>query len=76
MYDVIGTIYTNPDTSLPGWHVNSPYPVESWEQYQVEPKTPMRVFAGHPTYCYVFESEEAYEAIINPPVDELDDGQP
>jgi hypothetical protein len=81
MYDIIGTLYTpgtyddegnelTPPVALPGWHVNSPHPVEGWEQYQVEPSSPRRVFAGHPTYCYVFPDEATFDAIVNPPVPE------
>jgi hypothetical protein len=81
MYDIIGILYTpgtyddegnelTPPVALAGWHVNSPHRVEGWEAYQVEPNSPRRVFAGHPTFCYVFPSEEAYEAIVNPPLPE------
>ena len=66
MYDIIGTLFED-ETALPGWHVNSPFPVEGWEQYQVTPTTPRRVFAGHPTFFYVFPDEAAFEAIVNPP---------
>jgi hypothetical protein len=69
MYDIIGTIYSEDEepVALPGWHVNSPFAVVGWEEYQVEPNSPRRVFAGHPTFCYVFPDEATYEAIVNPP---------
>lgn len=70
--DVIGVLYSADEepVALPGWHVNSPFPVEEWEQYQVTPTTPRRVFAGHPTYCYVFESKEAFVALTEPEIAE------
>jgi hypothetical protein len=60
--DVLGTLYTTDETptALPGWHVNSPWPVAGWEAYKVTPTTPRRVFAGAPTHCYTFESEAAF----------------
>jgi hypothetical protein len=64
MYDIIGTLYED-HTELPGWHVNSPRPVAGWESYQVEPSAPRRVFAGHPTFFYVFDNQEAFEALAN-----------
>jgi len=78
MFDIIGTLYTpgtyddegnelTPPFPLDGWHVNSPFPVEGWEQYQVEPSTPRRVFAGHPTHCYVFPDEATFDDLVNPP---------
>lgn len=78
MYDIIGTLY-EPGTydaegneltapvAKPGWHVNKPFPVEGWEKYQVAPKSPHRVFAGHPTFCYVFPDQATFDAIVNPP---------
>ena len=71
MIDVIGTLYTapvmngeevvTPAKPLAGWHVNSSEPVEGWDIHRVEPKAMRRVFFGAPTYCYVFESQEAFE---------------
>ncbi len=78
MLDIIGTLY-EPGTydaegneltapvAKAGWHVNSPHPVEGWEQYRVEPSSPRRVFAGHPTFYYMFPDEATFEAIVNPP---------
>jgi hypothetical protein len=60
MYDTIGTLFED-ETALPGWHVNSPFPVEGWEQYQVTPTSPRRVFAGHPTFFYVFDNQEVFD---------------
>lgn len=62
MLDVIGTLYSTDETPVlvPGWHVNSPWPVAGWEAYKVSPTTPRRVFAGAPTHCYTFESEVAF----------------
>jgi hypothetical protein len=69
MYDIIGSLYAPAEDGqepvvLPGWHVNSPHPVEGWEQYRVEPAAPRRVFAGHPTYCYKFPSKEAFKELV------------
>lgn len=44
------------------WHVNSPQPIDGWDAYKVEPATPMRVFAGHTTYFYMFDDEAAFTA--------------
>ena len=59
--DVIGKLYTQPETGpaaeLPGWHVNSPWPIAGWDAYKVTPTTPRRVFAGQPTTFYTFDSE-------------------
>jgi hypothetical protein len=67
MLDVIGTLYASaePDTTpvqvqVPGWHVNSPWPVAGWEAHKVNPTTPRRVFAGAPTHCYTFASDAAF----------------
>ena len=64
VYDEEGNEVT-PFTQLPGWHVNTTHPVEAWEQYRVEPNTPKCVYWGHPTFFYVFESEEAFNALLN-----------
>ena len=48
-------------TPLAGWHVNSSEPIEGWDIHRVEPKAMRRVFFGGTTYCYVFESQEAFE---------------
>lgn len=71
--DIIGTIYTpavldaegNVTTepqAIPGWHINMPEAVAGWEQHQVFPETPMRVYAGHETVCYSFQDEAAFTA--------------
>ena len=73
MLDIIGTIYTpgtydaegnviTKPTPTPGWHVNSPQPIEGWDAYKVEPATPLRVFAGHTTHFYSFADEAAFTA--------------
>ena len=36
--------------------------IAGWEQYQVFPETPMRVYAGHETVCYAFPDEAAFTA--------------
>lgn len=33
-------------TAINGWHVNTPSPVEGWEDKQVFPSSPQRVFWG------------------------------
>jgi len=59
--DVIGKLFTQPETGpsveLPGWHVNSPWPIAGWDAYKVTPTTPQRVFAGQPTTFYTFGAE-------------------
>lgn len=60
--DVIGKLYTQPTeitpaAELPGWHVNSPWPISGWGAYQVTPATPRRVFSGQPTTFYTFGAE-------------------
>ena len=69
--DIIGIMYSpatvdvegnevTPAVPLPGWHVNTPAPVEGWEAHEVFPATPMRVYAGHETHFYAFDSEAQY----------------
>jgi hypothetical protein len=41
-------------------HDPKPAPIEGWEQYRITPETPMRVFAGHETYCYMFPSRDDF----------------
>ena len=73
MLDIIGTIYTpgtydaednelTPPVAIPGWHVNSPHPVEGWEAFKVHPATPLRVYAGHETFFYSFADEAEFTA--------------
>jgi len=71
MFDIIGTLFSD-ETPLEGWHVNSPEPVEGWEQYEATPTTPQRVFAGHPTFFYVFPDEETFNTLTtdSEPVEE------
>lgn len=70
--DIIGTIYTSPvfneagdmtsaPQPIPGWHVNASDEVEGWETLRVYPATPVRVFAGHSSVCYVFTDEVAFK---------------
>lgn len=72
--DIIGIMYqpatvdaegneVTPAIALPGWHVNTPEPVEGWEDKQVTPATPMRVYGGHATYFYSFASEDEFTAM-------------
>ena len=60
--DVIGKLFTQstetaPAAELPGWHVNSPWPIVGWDVYKVTPDTPRRVFSGQPTTFYTFGAE-------------------
>ena len=68
MLDIIGTLYTQDaePVALPGWHVNSPHPVEGWERYRVEPSSPRRVFADHPTFYYVFPDDATFDLLRSP----------
>lgn len=64
--DIIGIMYEpslvegQPPAALPGYHVNTPEPVEGWEAKQVTPETPMRVYGGHPTCFYSFTDEAEF----------------
>ena len=66
--DIIGLIHViNEDdtvTAIDGWHVNSAEPVAEWEQWLVTPQQQRRVFADADTYCYKFDSEEQFNAIL------------
>ena len=77
--DEIGTLYDapvdeeTPAVALPGYHVNSTYPVAEWAAYKVTPATPRRIFGGIPTYFYTFASQAEYESLpadltVTPPV--------
>lgn len=71
--DVIGTLY-NPGTydaqgneltapvALPGWHVNTSYPVSAWAAKRVTPATPRRVFGGATTIFYTFADKAEFDA--------------
>lgn len=67
--DEIGVLYTThvdeemPTGTLPGYHVNSTYPVAEWTAYKVTPATPRRIFGGIPTYFYSFASQAEYESL-------------
>jgi hypothetical protein len=72
--DEIGTLYTTetynsqghvdtPSTELPGYHVNTTFPVGAWAAFRVFPTTPSRVFGGHETHFYAFEDRAAYVAV-------------
>ena len=72
--DIIGTLYSTGDTpaALPGWHVNSPWPIAAFADKQVTPATPRRVFAGGTTVFYTFTDEAEFLALLaaadlNPP---------
>ena len=60
--DVIGVIFddANPPAALPGWHVNSPWPIAAFSAKQVTPTTPRRLFASAQTICYTFDSEAEF----------------
>lgn len=64
--DVIGTIYSAGETptALPGWHVNSPWPIAAFAAQRVTPATPRRVFAGVPTVFYTFTDEAEFLALL------------
>ena len=59
-----------------GFHVNFPIEVEELSAYRVTPKTPLVVYMGIETFCYVFDSEQdfyaAYPEAVQP-VEELDE---
>lgn len=64
--DVIGVIFddADPPAALPGWHVNSPWPIAAFAPNLVTPATPRRVFAGGQTVCYTFNSEAEFLAAL------------
>jgi hypothetical protein len=84
--DVIGTLYSpgeygsegeviTPSVALPGYHVNTTYPVAEWAAFKVTPATPSRVFGGIPTHFYTFADLAEFEAYrdtanldVTPPV--------
>lgn len=49
--------------ALPGWHVNTPEPVEAFADKQVTPSSPSRVYAGHETFFYVFADEAEFTSM-------------
>ena len=78
-YNVIGTInkptgvmlkddegFEYPELApIEGWHVNTTQEVVEWEQYKVNPVTPMRVYAGIDTYFYTFPDQETFEGLVD-----------
>jgi hypothetical protein len=73
--EVLGTLYDTPLTdpegmpigqpaALPGWHVNSPWPVTGWQAWHVTPKHPRRVFGGGVTVHYTFADEPEFLAAL------------
>lgn len=73
--DVLGTMYqlptldaegkpTAPPAALPGWHVNSPWQIQGWAEWQVVPKLPRRVFGGGVTVHYTFETEAQFMDLL------------
>jgi hypothetical protein len=64
--DIIGIMYEpslvegQDPVVIPGYHVNTPEPVEGWEGKQVTPETPMRVYGGRPTFFYSFADEAEF----------------
>lgn len=74
MLDIIGTLFTEPAfdaegnatteaQALAGWHVNAPFRIEGWAQYEVTPNTPRRVFAGVETVFYAFPDEATFKGL-------------
>ena len=49
--------------ALPGWHVNTPEPVEAFADKEVTPNSPSRVYAGHETFFYVFADEAEFTSM-------------
>ena len=76
---VIGTIYKPtgkmltddegmeyPETSpIDGFHVNSPYEIAEFSEYEVQVNTPQAVYAGHETFFYSFPDEATFNE-LNP----------
>lgn len=70
-YNIIGTIRkitgydeatdTHTVEELSGFHVNTIYPVDEWEEYLTQPSTPYNIFAPpSTTYFYVFTDEDEW----------------
>lgn len=69
--EVLGTLFDMPPldakgkptaapTALPGWHVNSPWPIAGWQAWRVTPKAPRRIFGGGVTVHYTFTDESQF----------------
>ena len=74
MLDIIGTIFTEPafnaegEVTTPaepiqGWHVNAPFRIEGWSEFEVTPATPRRLFAGVETIFYTFPDEATFKGL-------------
>lgn len=51
----------SPATAKSGYHVNTIYPVDEWEEYLTQPSTPYNIFAPpSTTYFYVFADEDEW----------------
>ena len=63
--DIIGTMYEpyvegQEPVALVGWYVNTSEPVVGWESFEVFPKVPYRIYAGAPTFFYMFPDEATF----------------
>ncbi|MDM8181250.1 hypothetical protein [Marinobacter salarius] len=79
MIKVIGTIVDTPavlneegmviiePTYLPGWHVDTTYPVPELDIYLLDPQPTTRAhqFAGVRTYAYRFPDEQAWQQFVS-----------
>ena len=62
IYDAEGNVATAPE-ALPGYHVNTTYPVAEWAAFKVTPATPRRIFGGITTHFYTFADLAEFEAL-------------
>lgn len=62
-YDAEGNV-TMESIPIPGWHINSPWKISGWSQYEATPSVPRRVFAGAQTFFYSFQSKEEFESLL------------
>ena len=65
-----------PPTYVPGWHVNATESIPEFKPYEIEVKTPVRIYAGGDTIFLRFDSEAHFDEVIqslDPVSDPIDD---
>lgn len=51
-------------TYVPGWHVNATASIPEFKPYEIEVKTPTRIYAGGDTVFLRFDSEAHFDEVI------------
>lgn len=63
---------TKAPTYVAGWHVNSTESIPEFESYEIEVKTPVRIYTGGDTVFLRFDSEQHFDSVIKAMLSEHD----